>query len=83
MLKSAFVQFPWNVYPKNLLMDNLKLPAVVGCPIHWVIFSDEDGRRGTIFIFAIFCLLMVLGSAIAKAWPQLLDEFNPAQALAP
>lgn len=30
------------------------------------------GRRGTIFLAAIFCLLPVLGSAFAHTWEQLL-----------
>lgn len=29
------------------------------------------GRRGTIFIAAVFCLLPVIGSAGAQNWPQL------------
>ncbi|KAF8972920.1 hypothetical protein BDZ97DRAFT_1648848 [Flammula alnicola] len=30
------------------------------------------GRRGTIFISAIFCTLSVIGSGLAQTWPQLL-----------
>ncbi|RFU29838.1 hypothetical protein B7463_g6503, partial [Scytalidium lignicola] len=30
------------------------------------------GRRGTIFVAAIFCLFSVLGSAFCQTWPQLL-----------
>ncbi|MCJ1477790.1 hypothetical protein MMC13_006463 [Lambiella insularis] len=45
--------------------------AGIGCwmsdPLnHWL------GRRGTIFISAIFCLLSVIGSACSQTWPQLL-----------
>ncbi|KAL8971911.1 MAG: hypothetical protein Q9197_003038 [Variospora fuerteventurae] len=44
--------------------------AAIGC---WV--SDPMnyyiGRRGTIFISAIFCLLPVIGSAVAQNWEQL------------
>ena len=29
------------------------------------------GRRGTIFISAVFCLLSVIGSACSQTWPQL------------
>ena len=44
--------------------------AFVGC---WI--SDPCnfylGRRGTIFIAAIFCFFPVIGSAFTKSWPQL------------
>lgn len=29
------------------------------------------GRRGTIFIAAIFCILPVIGSGFTQTWPQL------------
>lgn len=45
--------------------------AVLGC---WL--SDPAnrylGRRGAIFISAIFCLLTPIGSAVSQTWPQLL-----------
>ncbi|KAI9041291.1 galactose-proton symport [Aspergillus affinis] len=45
--------------------------AVIGC---WL--SDPlnkiMGRRGVIFISAIFCLLTPIGSAVCQTWPQLL-----------
>ncbi|MCJ1411395.1 hypothetical protein MMC19_005484 [Ptychographa xylographoides] len=45
--------------------------AFIGC---WL--SDPlnfyFGRRGTIFISAIFCFLSVIGSAVTQTWPQLL-----------
>ncbi|PYH92608.1 galactose-proton symport [Aspergillus ellipticus CBS 707.79] len=44
--------------------------AVIGC---WL--SDPAnrflGRRGAIFISAIFCLLSPIGSAVSQTWPQL------------
>ncbi|MCJ1417382.1 hypothetical protein MMC32_003725 [Xylographa parallela] len=44
--------------------------ALIGC---WL--SDPAnyylGRRGTIFISAVFCLLSVIGSACSQSWPQL------------
>ncbi|CAG8954491.1 hypothetical protein HYFRA_00004404 [Hymenoscyphus fraxineus] len=45
--------------------------ALLGC---WL--SDPcnyyTGRRGTIFIAGIFCLLPIFGSALSQTWPQLL-----------
>ncbi|PVH75720.1 hypothetical protein DL98DRAFT_536290 [Cadophora sp. DSE1049] len=45
--------------------------AVCGCwlssPLNYLF-----GRRGTIFVSAIFCLFSVLGSAFCQTWPQLL-----------
>jgi MFS family permease len=29
------------------------------------------GRRGTIFVSAVFCVLTPIGSALAQTWPQL------------
>lgn len=44
--------------------------AFVGCwlsdPLNYYL-----GRRGTIFIAAVFCFLPVLGSAFTQTWPQL------------
>ena len=34
--------------------------------------NHHVGRRGTIFVSAIFCLLSVIGSAFTQTWPQLL-----------
>ena len=34
--------------------------------------NNYFGRRGTIFISAIFCLFSVIGSAFSQSWPQLL-----------
>ena len=33
--------------------------------------NNYFGRRGTIFVSAIFCLLSVIGSASSQSWPQL------------
>lgn len=44
--------------------------AVLGC---WMSdpLNNLFGRRGTIFIAAIFCLFSVIGSAFTQTWPQL------------
>ena len=34
--------------------------------------NNYFGRRGTIFVSAVFCLLSVIGSACTQTWPQLL-----------
>ena len=34
--------------------------------------NNYFGRRGTIFVSAVFCLLSVIGSAVTQSWPQLL-----------
>ena len=33
--------------------------------------NNYFGRRGTIFVSAVFCLLSVIGSALSQTWPQL------------
>lgn len=33
--------------------------------------NHYTGRRGTIFVSAVFCLLSVIGSAVSQTWPQL------------
>lgn len=33
--------------------------------------NNYFGRRGTIFVSAVFCLLSVIGSAVSQTWPQL------------
>ena len=33
--------------------------------------NHRFGRRGTIFVSAIFCCLSVIGSAFTQSWPQL------------
>ena len=33
--------------------------------------NNYFGRRGTIFVSAVFCLLSVIGSAVTQNWPQL------------
>ncbi|KAI9755046.1 MAG: hypothetical protein M4579_004450 [Chaenotheca gracillima] len=45
--------------------------AFIGC---WLSdpLNNYLGRRGTIFIAGIFCLLTVLGSAVSQTWEQLL-----------
>ncbi|KAE8348847.1 hypothetical protein BDV28DRAFT_152436 [Aspergillus coremiiformis] len=45
--------------------------AFIGC---WLSdpLNKYWGRRGVIFISAIFCLLTPIGSAVAQTWPQLL-----------
>lgn len=44
--------------------------ALIGC---WLSdpLNNFFGRRGTIFIAAIFCFLTVIGSAFTQSWPQL------------
>lgn len=43
--------------------------AFIGC---WLSdpFNNYLGRRGTIFIAAIFCILTPIGSALTQTWPQ-------------
>lgn len=45
--------------------------AGIGC---WMSdpLNHYFGRRGTIFVSAVFCLLSVIGSACSQTWPQLL-----------
>ena len=78
----ANLSFPtvFGIANKNSLRDTLLLGLVnsapyigssfVGC---WV--SDPLnfylGRRGTIFVAAVFCFLPVIGSAVTQSWEQL------------
>lgn len=45
--------------------------AFLGC---WIAdpLNHYLGRRGTIFVAAVFCFLTVIGSAFTQTWPQLL-----------
>ncbi|KAI4212338.1 MAG: hypothetical protein LQ351_004908 [Letrouitia transgressa] len=45
--------------------------ALIGCWLSHPL-NHRLGRRGTIFVAAIFCFLPVLGSACTQSWPQLL-----------
>ncbi|KAJ7128898.1 hypothetical protein C8R43DRAFT_1090095 [Mycena crocata] len=44
--------------------------ALIGC---WTTdpLNNYFGRRGTIFVCAVFCTLSVIGSGLAQTWPQL------------
>ncbi|MCJ1245397.1 hypothetical protein MMC30_002601 [Trapelia coarctata] len=44
--------------------------AILGC---WLSdpLNNYFGRRGTIFVSGVFCLLSVIGSAVSQTWPQL------------
>lgn len=44
--------------------------ALLGCWFSHPL-NHHVGRRGTIFVSAIFCLLSVIGSAFTQTWPQL------------
>lgn len=50
-------------------MPNVKICSGCWCsdPLNYYL-----GRRGAIFISAVFCVLTPIGSALSQSWPQLL-----------
>ena len=54
--------------------DGGRTPLIFSCSGCWLShpLNHRLGRRGTIFVSAIFCFAAVLGSAFTQTWPQLL-----------
>lgn len=59
--------FSWAACPSNSLSNRLNSGCWLSDPLNQYL-----GRRGTIFVSAVFCVLTPIGSAVAQTWEQLL-----------